>query len=151
VVAVARRIVGQAVQATFRKYFPDAFSSRTPDPRPSKPKQGRPASGTKDTPLDDTIYKPALDWFAKGGRVEITDLMTVGEYARSLSGVPGLREIAERHLKPGEEEGALAMEFVLEGLHQNSLLAKEDLESAVSYKDMLKTMFESMGTSSGEE
>jgi hypothetical protein len=43
------------------------------------------------------------------------------------------------------------MEFVLEGLHQNSLIAREDLEAAVSYKDMLKTMFESMGSSRGDE
>jgi magnesium chelatase subunit I len=77
--------------------------------------------------------------------------MTAADYARVLGGVPGLREIAEKHLRPTEEEAALAMEFVLEGLHQNSLIAREDLESAVSYKDMLKTMFESMGSPRGEE
>jgi hypothetical protein len=40
------------------------------------------------------------------------------------------------------------MELVLDGLHQASIIAREDLESGVSYKDMLKTMFEGM---SGEE
>ncbi|HXX95012.1 MAG TPA: magnesium chelatase, partial [Planctomycetota bacterium] len=146
VVAVARRILGQAVQAAFRRFFPDAYASK-----PVKSKGSRSGPGTKDAPLDDTIYKPVLDWFAKGERIEISDSMTAAEYARALSGVPGLREIAERHLKPGEDESALAMEFVLEGLHQSSLIAKEDLESAVSYKDMLKTMFESMGSPRGEE
>ena len=146
VVAVAKRILGQAVQASFKRYFPDAYASK-----PVKQKGGRPGPGTKDAPLDDTVYKPVLDWFAKGGRVEITYSMTSSDYARVLGGVPGLREIAETHLRPAEEEGALAMEFLLEGLHQNSLIAREDLESSVSYKDMLKTMFESMGSPRGEE
>ena len=77
--------------------------------------------------------------------------MPAADYARALAKVPGLREIAETHLKPTEGELGLAMEFVLEGLHQNSLIAREDLESAVSYKDMLKTMFESMGSTREEE
>jgi magnesium chelatase subunit I len=147
VTAVARRILGQAVQASFKRYFPDAYASK---PAP-KGRAARPGPGTKDAPVDDTVYKPVLDWFARGSRVEITDAMPAGEYARVLSAVPGLRELAEKHLRPSEEELALAMEFVLEGLHQNSLIAREDLDSAVSYKDMLKTMFESMGSPRGEE
>jgi magnesium chelatase subunit I len=145
VTAVARRILGQAVQAAFKRSFPDAYASK-----PARTK-GRPGPGTKDAPLDGTVYKPVLDWFAGGGRVELTDSMPAEEYARALSRVPGLREIAETHLKPTEGELGLAMEFVLEGLHQNSLIAREDLESAVSYKDMLKTMFESMGSPRDEE
>jgi magnesium chelatase subunit I len=92
-----------------------------------------------------------LDWFARGSRVEITDAMSSADYARALDQVPGLKAIAESNLKPSAEELPLAMEFVLEGLHQNSLIAREDLDAAVSYKDMLKTMFESMGSSRGEE
>ncbi len=145
-VAVARRMVGQAVQAAFKRSFPDAYVSK-----PAKSRGARPGPGTKDAPLDDTVYKPVLDWFAKGNRVEINDGMTAEEYARALGAVPGLRPLAESHLRPAEDELALAMEFVLEGLHQCSLIAREDLESAVSYKDMLKSMFESMGASRGEE
>jgi magnesium chelatase subunit I len=146
VTTVARRILGQAVQASFKRFFPDAYAS-------SKPARGKERSGpgTKDAPLDGTPYKPVLDWFAGGGRVELTDAMPAADYARALAQVPGLRPIAEAHLRPAEDEVALAMEFVLEGLHQNSLIAREDLESAVSYKDMLKTMFESMGTTREEE
>jgi magnesium chelatase subunit I len=146
VIAVARRILGQAVQATFKRSFPDAYASK-----PVRSKGSRPGPGTKDAPLDDSAYKPVLDWFARGSRVEITDAMTSADYARALEQVPGLRLIAEQNLKPPAEELPLAMEFVLEGLHQNSLIAREDLDAAVSYKDMLKTMFESMGSSRGEE
>jgi magnesium chelatase subunit I len=107
--------------------------------------------GSKDAPLDETAYKPVLDWFAKGNRVEITDSMSTPEYARALEQVPGLGGIAEHNLKPLADHLPLAMEFVLEGLHQHSLIAREDLDAAVSYKDMLKTMFESMGSSRNEE
>jgi magnesium chelatase subunit I len=146
VIAVARRILGQALQATFKRSFPDAYASR-----PAKTRHGRPGPGTKDAPLDETAYKPVLDWFARGSRVEITDAMSSAEYARALDQVPGLRAIAESNLKPVPDELPLSMEFVLEGLHQNSLIAREDLDAAVSYKDMLKTMFESMETTRGEE
>jgi magnesium chelatase subunit I len=48
-------------------------------------------------------------------------------------------------VKPeGADEIPLAMEFVLEGLHQNSLVAREELDAKVSYRDMLRQMFESM-------
>jgi magnesium chelatase subunit I len=147
VVAVARRILGQAVQAAFKRSFPDAYASK---PVKQKGVKGGPV-GSKDAPLDDTAYKPVLDWFAKGNRVEITDAMSALDYAKTLEQIPGLRAIAEGNLKPLPDEVPLAMEFVLEGLHQNSLIAREDLEAAVSYKDMLKTMFESMGSGRGEE
>ena len=145
-VAVARRVLGQAVLATFKKYFPDVYAAR-----PARGKRSRPGPGTKDAPLGDTVYKPVLEWFAGGGTIEINDSMETAAYAKSLAGVPGLRDLAKKHLRPRPEEEPLAMEFILEGLHQNSLIAREDLESAVSYKDMLKTMFESMGAAREED
>ena len=42
------------------------------------------------------------------------------------------------------EEAGLAMELVLEGLHQHSMISKRDLDSATSYRDMLKAMFDQM-------
>jgi magnesium chelatase subunit I len=139
VVAVAKRIVGTAVQELFARSFPSW-------PAPSAASKRHPAGkGSKDPALDDTPYKPALDWFAKGNAVELSDQMTSAEYGKALARVPGLRELAEKLTPAGEEEAALAMEFVLEGLHQNSLVAREELGAKVSYRDMLKQMFESMG------
>ena len=116
---------------------------RIPSRGPSRP-------GTKDAPLDDGPYKPLLEWFARGGKVEISDSMPSADYARALSQVPGLEGLARRHLQPADGELPLAMELILEGLHQGSLIAREDLESGVSYKDMLKTMFESMESTRDE-
>ena len=147
---VARKLLGQAVQAAFKRRMPDAYGGR-PSPSGSKGRAGRSGPGTKDSPAEDGPYKPVLDWFAKGNRVEISDRMPSDDYRQALAQVPGLKDIAERHLKPAPEELPLAMEFVLEGLHQSSLIAREDLESGVSYKDMLKTMFESMDSGRGED
>jgi len=138
-VAVARRVLGNAVQELFGRYFP----ASAPKEQPKKYGSGK---GSKDTSVDETVYKAALDWFAKGNAVELTDTMPSSDYVKALSSVPGLRDVAAKHLKPAsDEESAFAMEFVLEGLHQNSLVAREELGAKVSYRDMLKQMFESMG------
>ena len=142
VLAVAKRIIGQAVQAAFQRTFPDAYQNR---PRRGKSRAPRPTEGSQDPPEEDSPYKPMLDWFAKGNSVEITDRMTDREYAAALDSVEGLAETAATYLKDlAKNERPLAMEFLLEGLHQISLIAREDLDSGVSYRDMLKQMFESM-------
>jgi magnesium chelatase subunit I len=68
--------------------------------------------------------------------------MPHAEYARQLATVKGLERLAAKHLEPASpEEAAVAMELVLEGLHQNSILSRERGEGATTaYKDMLKSM-----------
>jgi len=39
------------------------------------------------------------------------------------------------------------MELVIEGLHQHSMVSKWEDKDRASYRDMLKSMFERMGTS----
>src|SRR5262245_17697739 len=140
--AVSRRVLGEAVQQLFTRYFPSASA---PKPKSRRPSPEAPMKGSKDSAADETIYKPILDWFAKGNAVEITDEMPASEYARALDKVDGLRELATKHLKPVVDgEIALAMEFLLEGLHQHSLVARDEIGSKVSYRDMLRQMFESL-------
>ncbi len=143
---VAKRIIGQAVQQVFGRMFPDAYKSRTSQPkRPA----AREAKGSRDTVDDGSPYKGIIDWFAAGNTVEINDRMTSAEYAAALGRVPGLRELTREHARPaGDDELHAAMELVLEGLYHHSLVAREDLESGVSYKDMLKAMAQSFGTRS---
>jgi magnesium chelatase subunit I len=139
VAAVARRVIGQAVLAAFKRRLPDPGGVR-----PTAKASGRSKGpGSKDTPLEDTEYKPILDWFAKGGKVEVNDAQDAETHRKALEAVPGLRALADRHLA-GDDPG-LAMGLILDGLHQASLIAREDLDSGVSYKDLLKTMFEGMG------
>jgi magnesium chelatase subunit I len=82
-----------------------------------------------------------------GNHVSLADDMPQHEYAEQLSRVKGLATLAERHLEPRDaDEAAVAMELVLEGLHQNSMLSRERTDSAgTSYKDMLKSMLSGLG------
>ena len=44
-----------------------------------------------------------------------------------------------------------AMEFLLDGLHQNSMLSKDIVDTKTSYKDMLDTMFSSFREEQDED
>ena len=70
--------------------------------------------------------------------------MTFDSYRRELEKVPKLHELALKHLNldpSNPYEMATGMEFVLDGLHQNSKIARDEFASRVSYKDMLGSIF----------
>ncbi len=60
---------------------------------------------------------------------------------QSLLQIAGLKEIAEKHYATEDERGViLAMELILEGLHQHNLIAKESPDNKFVYVDMLENM-----------
>jgi magnesium chelatase subunit I len=88
-----------------------------------------------------------LTWFSKGTRWRSSNLPH-DDYVKRLERVTGLKEIAAKHLDLKEGDGiALAMEFVLEGLHQHSMVSKREEGVKTAYRDMLKAMFDHMATS----
>ena len=135
---VARALLGRGVKALFAQRFPDAY----------KPKRSRGAARTAEAAAGGegeaatSVYRPILEWFASGNHVEVSDDMPQVEYAKALAAVKGLERLTAKHLEPASaEEAAVAMELVLEGLHQNSILSRERGEgSTTAYKDMLKSM-----------
>jgi magnesium chelatase subunit I len=139
---VARALLGRGVKAVFNQKFPDAFKPRRP--------RGRGASAP---PADDddtkanAEYRPVLEWFAGGQHLSIADDMPAAEYAAELRRVKGLPELASKYLEPANaDEHAVAMELVLEGLHQSSMLSRERNDAArTEYKDMLKSMLSGLG------
>ena len=92
-------------------------------------------------------YRPVLEWFSSGNHIEIADDIPNVEFEKRLGSVKGLAALADKYLEPGStEEAAVAMELVLEGLHQNSMLSRERSDtSGTSYKDMLKSMLSGLG------
>ncbi|KAB2878095.1 magnesium chelatase [bacterium] len=117
---VAKVLIGRAIKSVFKNYFPDPLAK-------------------KDLPA----YQPILAWFAGGHRIEISNDTPFKQYFDLLNSVPSLKEVAFKHMKVNASdpfEVASAMEFVLEGLHQNSSLSKDWVESHVSYKDMMGSM-----------
>lgn len=137
---VARLLIGKAIARVFRRYFPEVY-------KPKRRRGAATASAAAGVIDDSSPYREVVAWFTSGNKLDVADEMSDREYRRALDQVTGLKEVAAKHW-PANEEGSLyaAMEIVLEGLHQNSLLSKEDLDQGFAYGDMLQTMFSGLGT-----
>ncbi|HET6485854.1 MAG TPA: magnesium chelatase, partial [Spirochaetia bacterium] len=133
---VARKIIGEAVKSTFRRKFPD--------PAPKKKKKD---GGEEQGRAENSPFQPILNWFSKGNTVETSDDMAYDEYVKRLQMVNGLKEVTAKHLELKETDGLpLGMEFVLEALHQHSMVSKREEGVKTAYRDMLKAMFDHMAT-----
>jgi magnesium chelatase subunit I len=119
--AVARALIGKAIKAVFDRRFPDAYAADE-------------APGTAE-------LKPVTDWFSKGGVLELSDEMSDEALARKLAEIPELEALARKYLG-AKTTGELAagMELVLEGLHQASLLAKDEVVGGRTFRDMFEDM-----------
>ena len=131
---VARHLIGRGLKSYFARNFPSAFP---------KKRRGPPT----EEGLANSEYKEILEWFAAGHTAEVADDSGDAEFLEALDQVRGLRRVASRHLKPANDaELAVAMELVLEGLHQHSILTRDRVDGrAVAYRDMFKSMFSSLG------
>lgn len=123
-VAVARHITGRAVKAVFASLFPEASKLEADQDR------------------DDTPFREILDWFAESKSVTLADDQTNAEYLSELEQVPGLDAVVRTKLAPEDDAArGAAMELVLEGLHQFSMIAREDLDGgSTQYGDLLGNM-----------
>ena len=136
-ITVSKALVGKAVRETFKRYFPDPLRKR--------PNQGGGQAGQG--PPDDTEYGKIVQWFEAGNKVELSDSMTLEEYTKVLGRVKGLRDVARRHMDAVDERYELpsVMEFVLDGLHQSSKIAKDEVGHAISYTDLVGSIFTGQG------
>lgn len=127
-VKVAKAIISKSVREVYKKYFPDPLKKR-------KQNESR---------LRDE-YSDIVEWFQDGGTITLSDSMKFEDYYRELCKVNGLKKFVSSYQNYYESDLELAslMEFVLDGLHQNSKIAKDELESVTSYKDMVGSMFRS--------
>ncbi len=117
---VARQIVGEGVQRLFEATFPEIGKEV--------------GSGGED---DTGPYAGIVHWFADGNTITVSDDQPFAEYHAELDAIPGLLELAgTRGDTP--EAAAFWAEVILEGLHQKLKLAREDLDTTVTYKEMVK-------------
>jgi magnesium chelatase subunit I len=137
---VAKALVGKSVREVFKQYYPD--------PLQRKQQRSQGAEQVKSTP--DTVYGRVTAWFESGNSVEVSDTMPIDEYLGELMKVDGLKEVTLKHMKiPAANiyELASAMEFTLDGLHQFSRLAKDEIDHTIQYKDMVGSIFAARGKS----
>lgn len=123
-VNVARHIIGRAINKVFKRIFPD------PQVKGKDQSEGP--------------YEKILGWFASGNDLEIADTLNEKEYQKTLEKVDGLKAIAEKYGSSEKREIYPLMDLVLESLHHNSKLGKEDLDELRSYSDMLGSMLGGM-------
>lgn len=135
-IKVAKALLSKSVREIFRKYFPDPLM---------KKKKTETGKDVKDP------YSEILEWFQYGGKVNIKDDMTFKEYLSELRKVDGLEKFVKKYPQFYESENELAslMEFVLDGLHQNSKIARDEVDAIVVYKDLVGSMFTQGGDSFG--
>ena len=117
---VARQLIGDAVQALFDETFPEVGKEV--------------GSGGED---DIGPYAAIVAWFADGNSVVLSDELPEPEYRERLERVPGLLELVDLYVDAGDERYYFA-EIVLEGLHQHLKLGREDLDSQITFKEMVK-------------
>ena len=118
---VARHLVGRGIKKVFDEFMPDTGDS---------------GGGENDV---FGPYKPMLDYFSRGGRVQLGDEIGASETRKALADVPELQKLARACVPMTDErtEIVAAMEFILEGLHHSKMLGKDAVDGVQNYYDML--------------
>jgi len=142
---VAKRLIGTAVKKLFDSKFPAPDAGRPTERRrqeSDEEEETGPVRRTRIAPAPEKVhplYEPIVSWFAAGNRITLSDDTRFAEHVETLQSVPGLKKAVEEHFSPASpEELAIGMELVLEGLTQHLKIAREDLDSKISYTEMLK-------------
>ena len=157
---VARKLIGQAVGKLFESKFPpieragvaqraerersrgygeidvddldDAFTGRR-----MKKKERR--EEAKPPVESEPAYEAIVSWFAAGNKITVSDEQPFAEFFRELNRVHGLADAARKYSDASrDEELAFWMEMVLEGLHQSLRLSREDLDSTITFQELMK-------------
>jgi magnesium chelatase subunit I len=159
---VARKLIGTATAKLFAQKFPpveragrsqdrdrrygeidmddldDAFAGRRKKGGArTNPPADRDAT-TGDQPTE-PAYDSILAWFVEGNKVTLSDEQPFGVYLAELKRVPRLADTVAKYVKSSrEEEQAFWMEMILEGLHQALRLSREDLDSTITFRELMK-------------
>jgi magnesium chelatase subunit I len=158
---VARKLVSTAVAKLFEQKFPpveragrgqaadrerrsygdlerddldEVFNARSKKMASPAPKEE-----SRSAIKGEAAYDAIIAWFMAGNKITLSDEQPFAAYFAELRKVPHLAETAEKFFAPRhEQELAFAMEIVLEGLHQALKLSREDLDSAITFSELMK-------------
>ena len=131
---VAKALLGKAIREVFKLHFPDPLSKK----RKKQSAEQQPAGP----------YMEIIRWFEQGNAITVTDTMPLEAFYRELNRVPTLADLAASQIgisRPNHYEMATAMEFILEALHHNSKVAKDDGSNGAVYRDMVGAIFPGAG------
>ena len=140
---VARKLIGDAVKALFEETFPpvDGPRARGERARRREADEDEPAPFGRDRgqpPLSGP-YERVVAHFTKERKAVLSDETPFVRHLADLDAIDGLAEVVASHAKPTDDfERAFLMELVLEGLVQSLRIAREDLDSTVTYAEMAR-------------
>ena len=119
---VALQLVGRAVKAVAAPFLPEP-------------------AGVPDEPARENDFQPVVSWFGGEHTVDVSDDLADDDLYARLHVIDELEALAEKHLEPaGEAELAAAMEFLLEALHQNALISRQEVVRGRVYTDPFEEM-----------
>jgi len=128
VINVARILIGRAIKKVFEKYFPLPRSGGKNRIENLKPE-----------------FESILSWFAGENMITVDIHGDDKEYIKSLEKAKPLETLARKYFPKefisDDHDIAVAKEFILEGLHQNSFLSKFESENQTTYKDLVESIF----------
>ncbi|MEQ8703435.1 MAG: magnesium chelatase [Phaeodactylibacter sp.] len=119
---VAINLIGKAIKKSFLAHFPN----------PDKLKKGQ----------ESDPYGTIKAWFSGGNEVELLNDSSEKDFRKALDEVAGLRKLVEKHLKVSGTDAYPFMELVLHGLAELSIVNKDVMESAFSFRDILANMLD---------
>ncbi len=123
---VARDLLGKAIRSQFINYFPDPENAR-------KQKENNP-------------YKKVIDWFRDGNEIDLLNDFDDVKYQKTLDEIPGLEDLINKYVENiKQKDKYFFKEFALHGLAEFSLISKKHLETGLSFKDLLSSMFTAPG------
>lgn len=117
---VALHLLNEAVKKTFLNHFPD----------PDKLSKGR----------ERDPYGTIRAWFSGGNFVDLLNDAGDKDFRKALDNVAGLRKLVESTLKVKGDEVYTYMELALHGLSEFDVINKDQLESKLSFRDLLADM-----------
>ena len=148
---VAKKLIGDAVKALFEATFPAVEGPRGRVERARRSRndfeedeagpvalekvpERRSAEKTVPGPYDRIVAH-----FSKETKIVLSDETPFAAHLKTLESVDGLSDFVLSHTKPRDHfERAFLMELVLEGLVQSLRIAREDLDSTVTYAELAK-------------
>jgi len=154
---VARKLIGTAVAKLFEQKFPpieragtrgnerrgyeaeddldDVFAGR----RKQQAKKEPPREEKQRDKRQEPNYETILGWFMEGNKITLSDEMPFAKHLAELKRVPKLADTAAKYVQSArDEEQAFWMEMILEGLHQALRLSREDLDSTITFHELMK-------------
>ncbi len=121
---VAYNLLEKAIRTLFIQYFPNPETFK-------KKKQ----------PVTENPYRQIIQWFDKGGRLQLFLDASDKQRDQNLSKLTGLKDFVKSYFPHAHaKEANLLMEFVLHGLAAYSLISKQSFDSEIQFSDLLGTM-----------